>query len=144
MPFLDGLVLEVITNGFIEDLLCGKPVDLFQKELSSLKKINPKRSGINCFPIMEVVKSKMEHPTHKEMCEPLKRVPHYMLALILYTGGDSNYDLGTSQRNGNQMIFRPAIMKNLPFFARRVASLALKSLCFWVFVPSGIILVPNW
>ncbi len=50
---------------------------------------------------MQVVENKMMHPTHEELGYPLKGVPQYMLAIILYTGGKCNYDLCATQRNGD-------------------------------------------
>eukprot|EP01084_Bolivina_argentea_P310482 537295_1 len=41
----------------------------------------------------------MEHIRHKQMSSPLRR--DHMLSLILYTGGYCNYDLCSSQRNGD-------------------------------------------
>merc|ERR1711920_1151972 len=49
--------------------------------------------------LMEVVDRKLKHQRHIAMKSPLTRP--YMLALILYTGCDCNYDLGSAQREGN-------------------------------------------
>ncbi len=50
---------------------------------------------------MQVVETKMIHPKHEELGSPLKDCPAFMLALILYTGGESNYNLCDSQRKGD-------------------------------------------
>eukprot|EP01083_Nonionella_stella_P066706 175890_1 len=85
--YLQALIEEVIVNGFKSDLCleCGSDDDCKHIEYS----------------ILSVVDNKMNHYRHKLMGEPLDRGE--MLALILYTGCDCNYDLCASQRNGDYM-----------------------------------------
>ena len=52
------------------------------------------------YSLLKVVNDKMECKMHKiHFGLPLKQ--HEMLALLLYTGCDCNYDLCSSQREGN-------------------------------------------
>lgn len=77
-----GLIIEVINNGFKKDL-CFTKYDLWN----------------NLFTFLKMVNEKMDHPMHKQMQSPLHR--SHMLALILYTDCDCNYDLCREQRNRN-------------------------------------------
>eukprot|EP01084_Bolivina_argentea_P041899 77351_1 len=82
--FLKPLLNEVIANGFNYDLcLQCKQNDDCKHEPSLLTVVDEK---LNCV-------------RHISMDSPLRR--DEMLALILYTGGYCNYDLCSSQRNGN-------------------------------------------
>eukprot|EP01084_Bolivina_argentea_P202732 346329_1 len=83
--FLFLLIEEVINNGFKSDLCleCGVNDECKHDDFSILK----------------VVDDKMDHIRHKKMGQPLKR--DEMLALILYTGCECNYDLCASQRKGD-------------------------------------------
>eukprot|EP00483_Globobulimina_turgida_P001131 UN01133 len=65
---------EVKKNGFSEDL--------YEEEY-----------------MLMLIQEKLEHPRHLAMGAPLNYGE--MLAMILYTGCDSNYDLCASLRNGN-------------------------------------------
>ena len=79
------MIEEVIKNGFKYDLC------LQCKENDECKHDD--------YSLLTVVDEKLNHVRHKRMGSPLHR--YHMLALILYTGGDCNYDLCKSQRNGN-------------------------------------------
>ena len=71
------LLAEVRKNGFASDLR------LFEDGSS----------------ILDVVDKKLKHPRHLAMEHPLNHVG--MLALVLYTSCDCNYDLCKSQRSGD-------------------------------------------
>eukprot|EP01084_Bolivina_argentea_P065973 120262_1 len=79
--FLKPLINEVITNGFKSDL-CITDQDAVNNNYSILQFVNEK---LNCM-------------RHKLMGSPLNRAE--MLSIILYTGGDSTYDLCSTQRDG--------------------------------------------
>eukprot|EP01084_Bolivina_argentea_P280266 479276_1 len=79
--FLKFLVAEVVHNGYKHDLGSND------------------EEKYNNYPIMQVVDEKLKCLRHKKMGSPLNKAE--MLALLLYTGGDVNYDLCRSQRNGN-------------------------------------------
>eukprot|EP01084_Bolivina_argentea_P075896 137539_1 len=83
--YLDELVEEVIINNFKYDLClqCRKGDDCKHNEHS----------------ILQIVDSKLQSQRHKKMNSPLRR--DHMLALLLYTGCDCNYDLCSSQRSGD-------------------------------------------
>eukprot|EP01083_Nonionella_stella_P011236 31934_1 len=83
--FLEALIAEVKDNKFAYDLCleCGDSDECKHSEHSILK----------------IVDEKMNHTRHKQIRLPLRR--DEMLALILYTGCDCNYDLCEQQRNGN-------------------------------------------
>eukprot|EP01084_Bolivina_argentea_P120388 213368_1 len=83
--FLKPLIDEVILNGFKSDLCleCGPNDTCKHSE----------------YAIMQIVDQKMEHSRHVAMGKPLSRAQ--MLALILYTGCECNYDLCASQRKKN-------------------------------------------
>ena len=89
MGFLTALIDEVISNGFRSDLCLS---------CSSNKKCkhNIHKSK---YSILNIVDHKMNCERHLAMNSPLNR--GNMLALILYTGCDCNYDLCSSQRNGD-------------------------------------------
>eukprot|EP01084_Bolivina_argentea_P075899 137543_1 len=80
--YLNALISEVILNDFERDL-CLNMTDFKEHEYS----------------ILNIVDAKMRSQRHKEMNSPLNRGE--MLALILYTGCECNYDLCSSQRNGD-------------------------------------------
>eukprot|EP01084_Bolivina_argentea_P288778 495703_1 len=78
---LNCFLTEIINNGYKSDLcLCDD--DLKNDE----------------YTLMNIVDSKLNCMRHKKMGCPLNRSE--MLSLILYTGGDSNYELCKEQRNG--------------------------------------------
>eukprot|EP00485_Elphidium_margaritaceum_P010764 CAMPEP_0202687930 /NCGR_PEP_ID=MMETSP1385-20130828/3479_1 /ASSEMBLY_ACC=CAM_ASM_000861 /TAXON_ID=933848 /ORGANISM="Elphidium margaritaceum" /LENGTH=469 /DNA_ID=CAMNT_0049342791 /DNA_START=33 /DNA_END=1442 /DNA_ORIENTATION=+ len=89
--FLLALVEEVIRYGDKNDLCtkCGSPSSVYglcqHKEHS----------------ILAVVDEKMKHKRHQMVGSPLRR--DEMLALVLYTGCECNYNLCRSQRNGNYL-----------------------------------------
>eukprot|EP01083_Nonionella_stella_P231644 817854_1 len=80
--YLQCLIQEVISNGFKRDL-CLNEIDFENGRYS----------------LLSIVEEKLKHPKHCKMGSPLDR--GNMLALVLYTGCDSNYDLCKSQRNGD-------------------------------------------
>eukprot|EP01083_Nonionella_stella_P008478 24467_1 len=84
--YLSGLMEEVIVNGFGSDLCleCG---------------INDECKHGDDRSILRVLDQKMNDHRHKQMDKPLNR--GQMLALILYTGCECNYDLCASQRDGD-------------------------------------------
>ena len=88
---IHGLIQEVIKNGFTKDLfqLC------LEDPAPSIYDI--KNNKFN--KILEMVNEKYDHIKHKEYGKPLRRVG--LLALILYTCGDCNYDLARCHRNRN-------------------------------------------
>ena len=85
--YLALLVEEVILNGFKSDLCLHCSY----------------KSGDECkhdkITIMEHVDNKMNCMRHKLMGSPLNRAE--ILSIMLYTAGESNYDLCKSQRNGD-------------------------------------------
>eukprot|EP01084_Bolivina_argentea_P202728 346325_1 len=83
--YLYPLIYEVQKNGFASDLCleCG---------------VNDTCTH-NDYSILQIVNDKMNHIRHKTVGKPLNRAE--MLALILYTGAECNYDLCKSQRNGD-------------------------------------------
>eukprot|EP01083_Nonionella_stella_P184272 668481_1 len=82
--YINALIEEVITNGFKSDLF-GQ---------------NAQTQGTkHSYPILSVVDDKYHHIRHQQMGCPLNRGE--LLALILYTGCDCNYDLCSSQRQGD-------------------------------------------
>ena len=85
--WLQELLSEVRENGFGYDLC-----------LSCSKGDNDCIHGYDRS-IMKIVDEKMKSIRHKVMTSPLNR--GQMLALVLYTGCDCNYDLCASQRSGN-------------------------------------------
>ena len=77
--YLKLIITEFIDNGFKSDLcLCIDDED------------NDKYS------LLQIVDQKLNCNRHKMMGSPLNKAE--MLSLLLYTGGDSNYDLCKSQR----------------------------------------------
>eukprot|EP01084_Bolivina_argentea_P202571 346095_1 len=87
--WLQALITEVIDNGFKNDLClkCGK-------EDECKHDVHKSR-----YSILKIVDQKMECNRHILMGRPLNR--DNMLALILYTGCDCNYDLCATQRKGD-------------------------------------------
>ena len=77
------LLFEVIENGFKTDL-CLSRYDAFRE----------------IFSLLGVVNAKIDSAIHKQRYQSALSRPE-MLALVLYTGCDCNYDLCQSQRNGN-------------------------------------------
>eukprot|EP01084_Bolivina_argentea_P031431 58177_1 len=80
--YLKQLIDEVARNGFEKDLYLPQDDE----------------KG-NDYSLIHVVDDKMYAPRHKNMSCPLSRAE--MLAIILYTGCDCNYDLCGSQRRGD-------------------------------------------
>eukprot|EP01084_Bolivina_argentea_P296274 510231_1 len=78
--FLQLLIKEVIDNGFKSDLC-----------------INDEDEKNDNYTIMNIVEQKLKCMRHKKMGSPLNRAE--MLSLLLYTGGDCNYDLCKTQRD---------------------------------------------
>eukprot|EP01083_Nonionella_stella_P077210 210714_1 len=83
---LKHLVKEVVKNGFEEDLW-----------VTDVKKC--KINHITDYTLFRVVDEKMNCFRHTSINSPLER--HEMLAVILYTGCECNWDLCASQRAGN-------------------------------------------
>eukprot|EP01084_Bolivina_argentea_P047126 86821_1 len=81
--FINALIEEVTTNGFKNDLCLECTKNCTHSEFS----------------LLLIVAEKLQHIRHKQMGTPLNR--SQMLALVLYTGCDCNYDVCKSQRNGN-------------------------------------------
>eukprot|EP01084_Bolivina_argentea_P167800 291140_1 len=83
--FLKALIEEVKLNGFAYDLCleCAATDDCKHTDYSVLK----------------IVNDKMMHIRHRVINAPLMR--DHMLSLVLYTSGECNYDLCSSQRNGD-------------------------------------------
>ena len=79
---MNQLITEVINNGY-KNNLC----------------LNEEDEKNDTYSIMHIVKEKMECHRHKLIGSPLNKAE--MLALILYTGYEANYDLCKSQREGN-------------------------------------------
>eukprot|EP01084_Bolivina_argentea_P040595 75001_1 len=82
---LQALIKEVQDNQFEEDLY--------------IYSVNDGKKTLTDETLLDIVQQKLEHPRHKLMGLPLNTAE--MLALILYTGCDSNYDLCRSQREGD-------------------------------------------
>eukprot|EP01084_Bolivina_argentea_P163836 284954_1 len=82
---LSALINEVIENGYKSDLFLSNTTDEQYKR--------------NEYTIMQIVDEKMHHPRHKQLGLPLNK--SQMLAVVLYTGCDCNYDLCKSHRNGD-------------------------------------------
>eukprot|EP01084_Bolivina_argentea_P289456 497070_1 len=81
--YLAALIREVIKNGFKADLCLNDEQNIEN----------------NKFCIMDMVDSKLKCHRHIAMNCPLSR--DQMLALVLYSSCNCNYDLCKSQRNGN-------------------------------------------
>eukprot|EP01084_Bolivina_argentea_P139945 246133_1 len=83
--FLEMLIQEMIVNNYKNDLCleCNNNEECKHKE----------------YGIVKIVNDKMKHQRHLMMDCPLNRGE--MLALLLYTNCNVNYDLCNSQRNGN-------------------------------------------
>eukprot|EP01084_Bolivina_argentea_P019684 36604_1 len=83
--YLSALIEEVVVNGFKTDLClqCGTHDECKHEDYS----------------ILEIVDQKMQHIRHIQMGRKLNRAQ--MLALVLYSGCECNYDLCSSQRNGD-------------------------------------------
>eukprot|EP01084_Bolivina_argentea_P173521 300571_1 len=79
--YLHALIEEVVSNGYKNDLCLNEEC---------------KHSD---YSLLTVVDQKLKCARHKIMGEPLRR--DHMLALILYTGCECNYDLCKSQRHGD-------------------------------------------
>eukprot|EP01084_Bolivina_argentea_P308943 534329_1 len=82
--YLNALIEEVIANGFKSDLC-----------------LNDDDEKNNNYSILSIVDQKINCIRHKAMGGLLNRAQ--MLSLILYTGCDCNYDLCSSQRNGDYL-----------------------------------------
>ena len=78
------LINEVISNGYIGDLCLT---------------LDDEKN--NDYSIMNIVDDKLKCLRHKQMGYPLNRSE--MLSIILYTAGESNYNLCSSQRSGNYL-----------------------------------------
>eukprot|EP01084_Bolivina_argentea_P208501 355450_1 len=83
--YLSELIAEVIDNGYKYDLCldCGMYDECKHDNYS----------------IVKIIDEKMNHKRHKAVGSPLRK--DHMLALILYTSCECNYDLCKSQRNGD-------------------------------------------
>eukprot|EP01084_Bolivina_argentea_P208790 355834_1 len=83
--YLKLLMNEVIKNGYKSDLClyCRDNDECNHKE----------------YTLMEIVEKKLNCTRHQLMGSPLNKAE--MLSILLYTGGQSNYDLSKCQRNGN-------------------------------------------
>ncbi len=90
-PF-GNLVKEVIENGRVYDLVCGGTFYL-----------NMDGSFAEVYPSMnKLIKSKMDHPIHKEMNYCLRERPECLLALILSAKEEGSMrSLRDSQRRGD-------------------------------------------
>eukprot|EP01083_Nonionella_stella_P086690 240982_1 len=87
---LSLLIEEVINHGYKYDLcLICSANDNCQHDVHKT----------NSDTLLSVVDKKLNHVRHKQLGSPLDKAG--MLALILYTSCDCNYDLCSSQRNGN-------------------------------------------
>eukprot|EP01084_Bolivina_argentea_P303374 523753_1 len=80
--YLKLLIAEIVNNGFKSDL-CLNEQDLQNNKYS----------------IMTIVRQKLNCNRHKRMGSPLNKAE--MLSIVLYTGGEVNYDLCKTQRNGD-------------------------------------------
>eukprot|EP01084_Bolivina_argentea_P009661 18028_1 len=80
--YLKPLIKEIVDNGYKSDLC-----------------LNDDDEKNNLYSIMSVVNAKLKCMRHRLMGSPLNRAE--MLSLLLYTDGDSNYELCKSQRNGD-------------------------------------------
>eukprot|EP01083_Nonionella_stella_P200796 735028_1 len=87
-----ALIAEVINNGYKNDLFVGHGNDDDTKS-------NDCSIDYSHYTIMQIVEDKLRHPRHKQLGSPLNK--SQILALILYTGCDCNYDLCKSQRKGD-------------------------------------------
>eukprot|EP01084_Bolivina_argentea_P273426 465756_1 len=84
--FLKLLIREVVDNGFKSDLC-----------------LTEEHEKTNTYSLMSIVNDKLNCMRHKRMGSPLNKAE--MLAILLYTGEQSNYDLCKAQRNGNYNIW---------------------------------------
>eukprot|EP01084_Bolivina_argentea_P259415 437710_1 len=80
--FLISFLQEIIDNGFKSDLC-----------------LTDQDEQNNNYTLLSVVEEKLKSKRHKLMGSPLNKSE--MLSLLLYTGGESNYELCKSQRNGD-------------------------------------------
>eukprot|EP01084_Bolivina_argentea_P260280 439498_1 len=87
--FIFLFINEVIKNGSKADLYLGNEGAVNNLPQNNLSK----------YPIMVYVISKLNSIRHQLMGRPLNLAE--MLALVLYTSGQCNYDLCKSQRNGD-------------------------------------------
>eukprot|EP01084_Bolivina_argentea_P057261 104649_1 len=83
--FVNALIEEVVGNGFKSDLCLECQYNDDCKH--------------NSYTLLFVVDEKLSHIRHKQMGNPLRK--DHMLAMLLYTGCECNYDLCSSQRSGN-------------------------------------------
>eukprot|EP01084_Bolivina_argentea_P270560 460087_1 len=83
--YINALIEEVIRNGFKADLYGS---DIKDDDLKN-----------DIYPILSVVDKKYHHIRHQQIGYRLNR--GQILALILYTGCDCNYDLCKTQRDGD-------------------------------------------
>eukprot|EP01084_Bolivina_argentea_P216131 367194_1 len=92
--YIDYLIEEVVSNGFEKDL--GK-----NNETWLALKYPLQYMYIQQYPydLLKIVAEKYNHIRHKQMNWPLRH--DHILALLLYTGCDCNYDLCSEQRKGN-------------------------------------------
>eukprot|EP01084_Bolivina_argentea_P308560 533595_1 len=100
VDYTASLLSEVIQNGYRFDLCleCGKDEECKHGYLC-LKCGKKDKCDHSKFGIFEIVKQKMNSKRYKQLNLNF-RVGH-MLALVLYTGCECNYDLCKSQRNGD-------------------------------------------
>eukprot|EP01084_Bolivina_argentea_P179908 310845_1 len=82
--FLNALIQELIDNKLQSDLYLND---------------DDEKNNYKTYTLLKVVDTKLNCKRHKGMRSPLNRAE--MLSLLLYTGGDSNYMLCKTQRNGD-------------------------------------------
>eukprot|EP01084_Bolivina_argentea_P184388 318016_1 len=112
--FIKALIEEVIKNGYKYDLCKRTMCDPKMYETPKhnalysfyLHKIKAKDTicehdvyQVNENTLLYEVDEKLKHPRHTKISSPLRR--DHMLAFLLYTAGDCNYDLCQSQRQKN-------------------------------------------
>ena len=99
--YLKALMKEVCKNNYKYDLClkCNKrDLDIKSNWISRARCPHDVYKE-NEDTLLSIVNEKMKHYRHKAVDEPLTR--DNMLALLLYTGGECNYDLCGSQRKGD-------------------------------------------
>ena len=103
--FLIPLINEVIRNGFEKDLLPRKKLNNNNNNNGKVDKkysIHTSISKLICeYGIFDLIFDKLNHSRHNKMGRPLRSSFDCMLALILYSQGDCNYDMTKSLRNND-------------------------------------------
>ena len=92
--YLEHLIAEVIKNGYEDDLYLEDEDEEEEDELYL-----GDDDEFELYPIMDIVKEKLQCNRHKLMGSPLNKAE--MLAVILYTDSDINYDLSKQQCNAD-------------------------------------------